>query len=119
MDTKLRQLSETFTKIERSFFIFGVAFLKTNTYYRFDDYGKPCPPKTFFTKQPVQPLAGGYYDYTRKSYFFFTNKVFNSYDTKYFRFVFERLPLLKYKSFTSKTLTSEELKYLGIDDDLV
>lgn len=122
VDMTLRLLAESFTKIDRSKFYkwLGIVSMKTTTYYRADDYGKPCPKKPMFGlgNGSAQPLIGGYFDYDKKNYMFFTKPVFKAYDTKYFRFVFDRLPLLPFKSFTSKTLTEDDLVYLGIDDDL-
>lgn len=118
-DNKLRQLAESFVKIHESKFIFGFAWMLVYTYYRDEDYGKPIPKKSFFgLGKPMGDMQGGYFDGERRTYLFRTKKVFNAYDSKYFRFVFERLPLKPYRTFTSKTLSQEQLDILGIDSEL-
>lgn len=119
VDNIIRNLAECYSRIVRGTYIFGVALVKINTYYRYEDYGKPCPPKTFFTKTPTQPLAGGYYDYTTKRMFFLTKKVFSAYNTRYFKFIFDRLPLTPYKQFSSMSFTEEDLIEFGIDGGIV
>lgn len=118
LDTQVRNLCETYTQIVSSRFKYGVGFMRTQTYYRYEDYGKPCPSKTVFTKVPTQALAGGYYDYDKRVYMFLTHKVFSSYDTKYFRFFFDRMPIKPFRKYTDKTFTQDEIIEFGLDREL-
>ena len=74
-------------------------------YFEFDDYGKYHHPK----KEAKN------YDVKNRYTFFFTKKVFKSYNSKYLRILNVDSPLYDLGTFYSKELDLNQIKYIYRD----
>lgn len=80
--------------------IIGIAIMRYNIYYNFEDYGRSVNVK----KDEVQ------YDFKKKIRFFRYKKVFKSYDTKYLRALVDDKPYLDNGVYSSTKMTLESIK---------
>ena len=80
--------------------IIGIAIMRYNIYYNFEDYGRSVNVK----KDEVQ------YDFKKKIRFFRYKKVFKSYDTKYLRALVDDKPYLDNSVYSSTKMTLESIK---------
>lgn len=99
---KLRNISCVFTKIQsfRIIPIINLGIIYLTNYYEFEDYGK--------WHHPVKEMKT--YDVDNHIKFFFTKKIFKSYDSTYLRALNQDKPFLNKSIFTSLNLTSSEIK---------
>lgn len=107
IDNKVRDLCETFRKINKTIVIslFGVPLIGLSfyvDYFDFEDYGKyhdiPKEQKIFDSK---------------KGFNLITYDTFTSYDSKYFKYKFQCLPMIQKIEYTSMELTPIDLYLLG------
>ena len=79
--------------------IIGIAFIRYNIYYNFDDYGKSVNVE----KNQVS------YDFKKRFRLFFYKPVYKSYDTKYMKVLVKNKEFLNKKSFDSKILSLDDI----------
>lgn len=96
-----RDLVCEFYRIKRFFKIpfLGIAFIRYDIYYNFDDYGKSTKVK----KNEVN------YDFTKRIKLFRYKKVFKSYDTKYMKMLVDNKEYINQKPFMDIDMTEEEI----------
>jgi zona occludens toxin (predicted ATPase) len=107
LDNKMRDLCEVFRKY-RIFIklpFIPVIFTYYTNYYEFESYGMYNHVKK----------EARTYDYDNHFQFMFTWNAFTRYDSKYFKVIFQALPYIPLKLFTSKSLSLKELSAIGID----
>lgn len=78
----------------------GVAIMRYNIYYNFEDYGRSVKVK----KDDVQ------YDFKKKIRLFRYKNVFKAYDTKYLRGLVDDKPYLNLDSYSSTKMSLEAIK---------
>jgi len=107
VDNKGRDLSEIFRryKIFLKIPFLPVIFCYYTNYYEFEDYGKYN-----HLKKEMKT-----YDYDNHMRLYWTWNVFNRFDSKYFRIIFENLATAPENRFTGKSLTLEQINSVGID----
>ncbi|MBQ3142322.1 MAG: hypothetical protein IJB82_02320 [Bacilli bacterium] len=79
---------------------FGIAFLRYNIYYNFEDFGKSVDVK----KEDV------IYDFKKKIVLFKYKKVFKSYDTKYMKALVEDKDYIKTDMYDHKLMNLNDIK---------
>lgn len=85
----------------------GIAFLRYNIYYNFEDFGKSVNVK----KQDC------IYDFKKRFKLFRYKKVFNSYDTKYMKALVEDKPYIRTDMYKDKILSHRDiLSNFNIED---
>ena len=104
---KLRILACEFDKVKTFINIpfINLGFMHIIRYFEFDDYGKYHHPK----KEAKN------YDVKNRYTFFFTKKVFKSYNSKYLRILNIDSPLYDLGTFHSKELDLNQIKYIYRD----
>lgn len=86
---------------------FGIALLKYNIYYNYEDFGKSVNVK----KEDV------IYDFKKKIKFFKYKRVFESYDTKYMKALVEDKPYIRLDPFNNKIMKyNDVLSNFKIED---
>ena len=92
---------KTFIKIP----FIGIGFMHVVRYFEREDYGK--------YNHPAKETKT--YDVENKYFFFRTKKVFESYDSKYLKVLNKDAPLFDKGTFTSLSLTKDEIMYIYPD----
>jgi hypothetical protein len=104
MDNKIRDLAEVFRKYRIFIRIpfTPVLFTYYTNYYEFEEYAK-------YNQAPKENRN---YDYDNHFKFLWSWHCFNRYDSKYFRVIFDKLPMIVNELWTSKQIAENEIDTL-------
>lgn len=108
LDNKIRDLAEIFRKyrVWFKFPLLPLVLVTYTDYFEFEDYG-------LYNKVKKEYQT---YDYKNGFRFMITKKLYNAYDNKYFKVIFNELDPINDVNFVSKELTIDEVKAIGIND---